>query len=99
MSEAYGAFNNRTEKDEAMLVFFLKSFCKISDALQENDKAIKYAEEVLAHALSDEDKIFAYGKLGSANSRKGEYDKAIANHEKALELGVEHSVPSITKSP
>ena len=44
---------------------------------------------MLAHALSDENRIFAYGKLGSANSRRGEYDKAIANHEKALELGVE----------
>jgi len=68
MTQAYGAFNNRAEKDEAMHVFFLKSFCKIADALQENDKAIKYAEEVLAHALSDENRIFAYGKLGSANS-------------------------------
>ena len=41
MTEAYGAFNNRADEDEAMLVFFLKSFCKISDALQENDKAIQ----------------------------------------------------------
>ena len=39
MTQAYGAFNNRADEDEAMLVFFLKGFCKIYDALQENDKA------------------------------------------------------------
>ena len=82
-------------KDKAKHIGFLRRLSNVSIQLQENDKTIEYATEVAVHALTDNDRGFAYGTLGLAYNAKGEYDKAIGHHEKALAirlkaLGAEH---------
>ena len=79
-------------------VLHLRSLSGISLGLQENDKAIEYANEILAHAGNDDDRGVAYNNLGLAYANKGEYDRAIGYYEKALaiqlkSLGPEH--PSV----
>ena len=76
---AYAAFEKLERKDTVSLtrVHHLRRLCVISDELQENDKTIEYAIEVMSHARNDADRGFANGLIGSAYAKKGEYDKAI----------------------
>ena len=96
MTRAYAAFERLEVKDKAKRVSYLRRLSNISDALQENDKTIEYATEVAIHALTDDDRGFAYGLLGSAYDNKGEYDKAIGYHENAL--AISHKLPGPTHS-
>ena len=95
MTRAYAAFERLEVKDKTKRVEYLRVLANISNALQENDKTIEYATEVAIHALTDNDRGFAYNTLGLAYGNKGEYDKAIGYYEKDLaiqlkKLGVEH---------
>jgi tetratricopeptide (TPR) repeat protein len=86
MTPVYAAFERLEVKDKAKGVSYLRLLSDISNVLQENDKAIEYATEVAIHALTDDDRSFAYNGLGLAYSNKGEYDKAIGYHEKSLAI-------------
>ena len=95
MTRGYAAFERLEVKDKAKRVEYLRVLSNISNKLQENDKTIEYATEVAIHALTDDDRSFAYGLLGLAYLSKGEYEKAIGYYEKALAiqlktLGAEH---------
>jgi tetratricopeptide (TPR) repeat protein len=95
MLRAYSAFERLEVKDKAKRVDYLRGLCNISHALQENDKAIEYATEVAIHALTDDDRGFAYNQIGLAYDNKGEYDKVLGYLEKDLAislkaLGAEH---------
>jgi tetratricopeptide (TPR) repeat protein len=105
MTRAYAAFERLEVKDKAKRVGYLRVLSNISDKLQENDKTIEYATEVANHALTDDDRTFAYGLLASACDEKGEEhewnEKEIQCYEKALAiqlktLGAEH--PDIATS-
>jgi tetratricopeptide (TPR) repeat protein len=86
MTRAYAAFERLEVKDKAKRVSYLRFLCNISFQLQENDKTIEYATEVAIHALTYDDRGFAYGMLGLAYENKGEYDKAIGYYEKSLAI-------------
>jgi tetratricopeptide (TPR) repeat protein len=101
MTRAYAAFERLDLKDKAKCVEYLRALCNISIELQENDKTIEYATEVAIHALTDDDRGFAYNTLGLAYDNKGEYDKALEYYEKDLAisiktLGAEH--PAVATS-
>ena len=88
MTRAYAAFERLEVKDKGKRVSYLRFLSNISNALQENDKTIEYATEVAIHALTDADRGFAYGLLGSAYDYKGEYDKAIGYYDKSLAISI-----------
>jgi len=101
MTRAYAAFERLEVKDKVKHVRFLRRLSNVSIQLQENDKTIEYATEVAVHALTDNDRGFAYDTLGLAYNAKGDYDKAIGYYEKDLAisikaLGAEH--PSVALS-
>jgi tetratricopeptide (TPR) repeat protein len=86
MTRAYAAFERLEVKDKAKRVNYLRLLSNISDALQENDKTIEYATQVAIHALTDDDRGFAYNNIAIAYLKKGEYDKAIGYYEKSLAI-------------
>jgi tetratricopeptide (TPR) repeat protein len=88
MVQAYADFERLPTKDKATRVRYLRYLSNISNALQENDQTIAYATEVAIHAVNDDDRAFAYGSLGQAYYKKGEYDKAIGYYEKDLAIGL-----------
>ena len=95
MTRAYAAFERLEVKDKAKRVGYLRFLANISFQLQENDKTIEYATEVSVHALTDDDRGFAYGLLGSAYYNKGDKGKAMAYLLKAKaiflkKLGAQH---------
>jgi len=101
MTRGYAAFERLEVKDKAKRVEYLRVLSNISNKLQENDKTIEYATEVAIHALTDDDRGFAYNTLGLAYYNKGEYDKALEYYEKDLAisiktLGAEH--PAVATS-
>jgi tetratricopeptide (TPR) repeat protein len=101
LTRAYAAFERLEVKDKAERVLFLRLLCNISIELQENDKTIEYATAVAIHALTNDDRGFAYNTLGLAYYNKGEYDKALEYYEKDLAisiktLGAEH--PAVATS-
>ena len=86
MTQAYAAFEQLPQKEEANRVNFLRELCKTSFQLREDEKATEYANQILTHAKADEDKAFAHSQLGSIRRRQGKHEQALDHHEKALEL-------------
>ena len=86
MVRAYASFGLLKEQDATTRVRYLRLLCSISNQLQENEQTITYATEVSIHAVDDDDRAFAYNSIGQAYYNKGEYDKAIGYHEKALAI-------------
>jgi predicted nuclease with TOPRIM domain len=71
MTRAYAAFERLEVKDKTKRVSYLQYLSNISNKLEENDKTIEYATEVAIHALTDDDRGFAYDTLGLAYRNKG----------------------------
>ena len=84
-TQAYSAFERLPVKDKATRVKYLTTLCEMSDALQENDNTIAYANELLIYGERFDAKANANSLLGSAYRKKGDPDKAIRYFEKAFE--------------
>ena len=89
MTSAYGAFELLEVKEKAKRVSYIRFLSNISYHLGADDNPLEYATEVSIHELTDDDRGFAYGLLGSAYDNKGEYDKAIGYYEKALAISTQ----------
>ena len=89
MTRAYANFERLEIKDKAKRLSCLRFLSLIYLRLQEDEKMMQYAFEIAIHALTDDDRAFAYGMLGLAYGNKGEYDKAIEYYEKALAIQLE----------
>ena len=86
MTQAYAAFEQLPEKDDANRINFLRELAKTSYQLEEDEKAIEYADRMLKLAKTYEDKAFAHSQLGSIRRRQGRHEQALDHHEKALNL-------------
>lgn len=86
MTSIYSDFERLPVKDHATRIRYLRFLCDISLQMEENYNAIEYATELISHAITDDDRGFAYNVLGVVSVYKGEYDKAIEYHRKSLAI-------------
>ena len=81
------------DKERPKLNQCLKALVIVLSEMQENDEVIEYAEELARFATVDEDKGWAYNRIGLACFNQAEYLKAIEYNEKSLALYLDSTGP------
>jgi hypothetical protein len=94
MSRVYKEYLSLGGTERKRQVEYLKTLSNLCLNMQKNDLGLYYSQELMA--VGDEmDRALAINNIGKAYSSKGEYDKAVGYHEKALAiflkaLGTDH---------